>query len=143
MTRLEDLTPGARVRGVLTDRPIEVVQAAWHGTEAITLTYRDDEGRVGDQLIYRDDESRLEVEARGAAFAFDADGKLFRLVSEAYRISLAYLFDPLLAVHTSVLEPLPHQIKAVYGELIPRQPLRFLLADDPGSGKTIMAGLFI
>ncbi len=56
---------------------------------------------------------------------------------------LEHFFDPLLAVHTSVLEPLPHQIKAVYGELLPRQPLRFLLADDPGAGKTIMAGLFI
>jgi len=56
---------------------------------------------------------------------------------------MAYLFDPLLAVHTSLVEPLPHQITAVYGEMIPRQPLRFLLADDPGSGKTIMAGLLI
>jgi superfamily II DNA or RNA helicase len=64
-------------------------------------------------------------------------------VSEAYRIHLAYLFDPLLAVHTSLVEPLPHQIKAVYGEMLTRQPLRFLLADDPGAGKTIMAGLFI
>ena len=69
------------------------------------------------------------------------DGGLFRLASEAQRISLAYLFDPFLAVQTSNLEPLPHQIEAVYGEMLPRQPLRFLLADDPGAGKTIMAGL--
>ena len=65
----------------------------------------------------------------------------FRLASEARRISLAYLFDPFLAVQTSNLDPLPHQIDAVYGEMLPRQPLRFLLADDPGAGKTIMAGL--
>src|SRR2546428_7648256 len=70
-------------------------------------------------------------------------GHPLRLVSEAYRIKLAYLFDPLLAVHTSLVDPLPHQIMAVYGEMLPRQPLRFLLADDPGAGKTIMAGLFI
>ena len=69
--------------------------------------------------------------------------QLFRLVSEAKRISLAYLFDPFLAVQTSNLDPLPHQIDAVYDEMLPRQPLRFLLADDPGAGKTIMAGLFI
>ena len=53
------------------------------------------------------------------------------------------LFDPYLAVHGSRIEALPHQITAVYGEMLPRQPLRFLLADDPGAGKTIMAGLFI
>ena len=56
---------------------------------------------------------------------------------------LAHLFDPLLAVHLSRVEPLPHQIRAVYGEMLPRQPLRFVLADDPGAGKTIMAGLYI
>jgi SNF2 family DNA or RNA helicase len=64
-------------------------------------------------------------------------------VSEAHRIRLAHLFDPVLAVHTSLVEPLPHQITAVYDAMLPRQPLRFLLADDPGAGKTIMAGLFI
>lgn len=56
---------------------------------------------------------------------------------------MAYLFDPWLAIHLSQVEPLPHQIIAVYGEMLPRQPLRFLLADDPGSGKAIMTGLFI
>ena len=66
-----------------------------------------------------------------------------RLVSEAYRISLAHLFDPYLAVHTSSVEPLPHQISAVYQEMLPKLPLRYVLADDPGAGKTIMTGLFI
>ncbi len=56
---------------------------------------------------------------------------------------MAGLFDPMLAVATSDVQPLPHQIRAVYGELLPRTPLRFLLADDPGAGKTIMAGLYI
>ncbi len=64
-------------------------------------------------------------------------------MSEANRIHLAYLFDPVLAVHTSIVEPLPHQITAVYDAMLPRQPLRFLLADDPGAGKTIMAGLLM
>ena len=74
---------------------------------------------------------------------FDGDGRLLRLVAEADRIRLAHLFDPYLAVHSSRIEPLPHQITAVYGEMLHRQPLRFLLADDPGAGKTIMAGLLI
>ena len=74
---------------------------------------------------------------------FTADGRLFRLAAEAERIRLAPLFDLCVAVHASRIEPLPHQITAVYGEMLPRQPLRFLLADDPGAGKTIMAGLLI
>ena len=86
---------------------------------------------------------RIEVVEQGRPWSFDGDGALFRLVSEAHRIRLAHLFDPLLAVHTSLIEPLPHQITAVYGAMLPRQPLRFLLADDPGAGKTIMAGLLI
>ena len=80
---------------------------------------------------------------QGRPWSFDGDGALFRLVSEAYRIRLAHLFDPVLAVHTSLVEPLPHQITAVYEAMLPRQPLRFLLADDPGAGKTIMAGLLM
>jgi superfamily II DNA or RNA helicase len=141
--RLEDLVPGARVRGVFPDRAVTVVQVEWHGTNAITLTYRDDNGRSDHEILYRDAESRLSIEDEGRAWSFDADGKLFRLTSEALRIRLAHLFDPYLAVHTSNLEPLPHQIEAVYGDMLPRQPLRFLLADDPGAGKTIMAGLLI
>ena len=56
---------------------------------------------------------------------------------------LAHHFDPYLAIHTSLVDPLPHQISAVYGEMLARQPLRYLLADDPGAGKTVMAGLLI
>lgn len=76
----------------------------------------------------------LKIIEKGRAWSFEADGDLFRLVSEAQRIRLAHLFDPYLAVHTSPIDPLPHQITAVYGEMLPRQPLRFLLADDPGAG---------
>jgi SNF2 family DNA or RNA helicase len=70
-------------------------------------------------------------------------GDSFGWPQKAYRIRLAHLFDPYLAVSASQIEALPHQITAVYGEMLPRQPLRFLLADDPGAGKTIMAGLLI
>jgi superfamily II DNA or RNA helicase len=143
MAKLEDLTKGALVRGVLGDRAVKVVDVEWHGSNAATLTFTDEStGKPGQELLYRDDEPRLSVEQSGRAWSMDADGGLFRLVSEAKRISLAYLFDPFLAVQTSNLEPLPHQIEAVYSEMLPRQPLRYLLADDPGAGKTIMAGLF-
>src|SRR5437867_815868 len=143
MSRLEDLQPNAAVRGILPDALVTVVSVHWFGSEALELTYKNPTGRVANELLYRHDEARLEVVERGRPWSFDGDGHLFRLVSEAYRVRLAYLFDPVLAVHTSLVEPLPHQITGVYGEMLPRQPLRFLLADDPGAGKTIMAGLLI
>jgi SNF2 family DNA or RNA helicase len=141
--RLEDLAPGAVVGGVVPGKDVSAVALSWHGGAAVTLTYRDPDGRVGERLLYRSDEEALSIRGAGARWSFDADGELFSLVSEARRIRLAHLFDPLLAVHLSLVEPLPHQIRAVYGELLPRQPLRFVLADDPGAGKTIMAGLYI
>lgn len=141
--RLEDLQPNASVRGVLPNSLVTVVNIQWFGSEAVELTYKDPAGKVANELLYRHDEPRIEIVEAGVPWSFDGDGALFRLVSEANRIRLAHLFDPVLAVHTSVVEPLPHQITAVYESMLPRQPLRFLLADDPGAGKTIMAGLLI
>ncbi len=143
MLRLEDIQPNSIIRGILPDALVTVVCVQWFGTQAIELTYRDPSGRVANELIYRNDEPRLEIVEKGRPWSFDGDGHLFRLVSEAHRIRLAHLFDPVLAVHTSDVDPLPHQITAVYEVMLPRQPLRFLLADDPGAGKTIMAGLLI
>jgi len=143
MARLEQLTPTTLVKGILPDAHVEIVSVEWHGSDALTLVYRGPNGRVADEILYRHDEPRLEIVETGRPWSFDGDGALFRLVSEAHRIRLAHLFDPVLAVHTSLVDPLPHQITAVYEAMLPRQPLRFLLADDPGAGKTIMAGLLI
>jgi SNF2 family DNA or RNA helicase len=143
MARLEDLTRGTALRGIIPDGLVTVVDVSWYGSEAVELTYKDASGRPGIRLLYRDDEPTLELVSVGLPWSFDGDGQLFRLVSEAHRIRLAHLFDPVLAVHTSLVDPLPHQITAVYETMLTRQPLRFLLADDPGAGKTIMAGLLI
>src|SRR5437763_4411542 len=143
MSRLEEIMPGAAIKGIFPDALVSAVNVQWFGSEALELTYKDPLGRVGNQLLYRHDEPRIEVVAAGRPWSFDGDGALFRLVSEAQRIRLAHLFDPVLAVHTSLADPLPHQITAVYEAMLPPQPLRFLLADDPGAGKTIMAGLLI
>ena len=78
-----------------------------------------------------------------APWSFGADAAELKLASEARRITLASHFDPYLAVRTSNVQPLPHQISAVYGEMLPRLPLRYVLADDPGAGKTVMTGLLI
>jgi superfamily II DNA or RNA helicase len=128
---------------LISSGKVTVVAVTWHGPEVVTVVYRETDGSVGSRLLYRADEASLTVGPVSSGWSFDADPALFRLASEARRIRLAYLFDPLLAVHLSQLMPLPHQIQAVYGELLPRQPLRFALCDDPGAGKTIMAGLYI
>jgi hypothetical protein len=143
LARLEDLQAGAYIRGLAGTGTARIVHIEWFGDQAAKVTYEDATGAVRNRLVYRNEEPTLEVAAAGRPWSFDGDGAILRLVSEAYRIRLAHLFDPYLAVHTSRIEPLPHQITAVYGEMLPRQPLRFLLADDPGAGKTIMAGLFI
>jgi superfamily II DNA or RNA helicase len=143
MARLEEIRNGASVRGIASSQATQILSVDWIGDQAINVVHRDLKGLVAEAVLYRDDEYRLEVEVNGRPWSFDGDGALLRLVTEANRIKLAHYFDPYLAIHTSLVDPLPHQISAVYGEMLPRQPLRFLLADDPGAGKTIMAGLLI
>jgi SNF2 family DNA or RNA helicase len=143
MARLEDITVGANVVGIAGNMPVSVVAVKWHGTNAMTVTFKNAAGNVAEQILYREDEERLDALDNSLPWSFDADANLLRLTSEAYRINLAHIFDPYLAVHTSAIEPLPHQISAVYQEMLPRLPLRYILADDPGAGKTIMTGLFL
>lgn len=143
VARLEEIKNGASVRGIVSAQSVQILSVDWIGNQAINVVYRDYNSTIAEAVLYRDDEYRLEVEQNGRPWSFDADGALLRLVTEANRIKLAHYFDPYLAIHTSLVDPLPHQISAVYGEMLPRQPLRFLLADDPGAGKTIMAGLLI
>lgn len=142
MTKFEEIKPGSRIKGLASEGVAEIVSVSRFGSDAMNLVFRVD-GKVTERLLYRGEEAEFEFITAGRSYAFDADGGLLRLASEAYRIRLAHLFDPYLAVSASQIEALPHQITAVYGEMLPRQPLRFLLADDPGAGKTVMAGLLI
>jgi superfamily II DNA or RNA helicase len=114
-----------------------------HGDGALQLIYRTPDGAVKERLLGRVDEASISAATVERPFSFDGDGEAFQLTCEAKRIDLAFLFDPMMAVHTSNVDALPHQITAVYESMLPRQPLRFVLADDPGAGKTIMAGLYI
>lgn len=143
MAKLEKITVGSTVKGVIGNEPVSIVAVQWYGSNVLEITYKDSRGVPGTQLLYRESEAGLEVLSNNLPWSFDADGAQMKLASEAYRISLAHLFDPYLAVHTSSVEPLPHQISAVYQEMLPKLPLRYVLADDPGAGKTIMTGLFI
>jgi superfamily II DNA or RNA helicase len=143
MLKLEDIKKHAAVSGIDPVSAVRIVATEQVGTDALTVYYKTVEGAVLERMLFRADEARLSLAQEGRPWAFDAPGEDFKLAAEAFRIHLAHLFDPMMAVHTSNVEPLPHQITAVYEAMLPRQPLRFLLADDPGAGKTIMAGLYI
>lgn len=142
MAKLSEITKGVRVRGIAGDAAVTIRDAEWHGDSVLSVTYKTDQGALGEAMLYDFDEESYVVE-ESRAWGFDADADDLRLVSEAYRIGLAHLFDPYLAIRTSSIEPLPHQISAVYQEMLPRLPLRYVLADDPGAGKTIMTGLLV
>ncbi|MXW42985.1 MAG: DUF3883 domain-containing protein [Acidimicrobiia bacterium] len=137
-----DLEVGKRLSGVVADGDVTVVALDVHATGSATLTYRSASGQLGERIISRDDLVLIQ-EASKQRWAFDADGAAFRLASEARRIQSAHLADPYAAVDTSNIEPYPHQIDAVYRRFLEKRPLKFLLADDPGAGKTIMSGLLI
>lgn len=141
--RLEDLTPGNSLIGLEPSAVATIVAVVPIAEGAVQVIYKTPDGTLKDRLLGRADEANIAIATQERPWAFDGDGEDFKLAVEAKRIDLAFLFDPMMAVHTSNVDPLPHQITAVYEAMLPRQPLRYVLADDPGAGKTIMAGLYI
>ena len=106
------------------------------------FVFRGLSGGFGEVTLPEDELAGIEIIGSATGPLFDGDPRRFRLGVEAWRIENAFRHDmPGLAV--SRISPLPHQLDAVYGVFLEEPVLRFLLADDPGSGKTIMAGLFI
>ena len=93
------------MRGVVPGEAVTTVACRWAGSRSVVLTFRTSSGRVDEQIVYRTQEAELSLDGGGTAWSFSADGALFRLVAEAQRIRLAYLFDPLLAVHTPWSNP--------------------------------------
>ena len=142
MIDLGAIEAGKRYSGIRADGEVTVIVVERNGQSSATVTYRDGDGRLDERVVTADDASNIE-EVSSRRWSFDADGAMFRLASEARRMKYAYLADPFAAVDTSNIEPYPHQIDAVYNRLLEQKPLRFLLADDPGAGKTIMSGLLI
>lgn len=143
MIKLEDLQPGVPLVGLEPSSIATIAAVVPIGEGSVQVFYRTPDGITKERLLGRADEPNLSIATIERPWSFDGDGASFQLTCEAKRIDLAFLFDPMMAVHTSNVEPLPHQITAVYESMLPRQPLRFVLADDPGAGKTIMAGLYI
>ena len=143
MVKLEDIEAGALVEGLVPGRAVTVMASIWHGDHDLEVIYQDPEKRLDRSLLSRADEGRLALAASEDSWPLDGDGRQFKLASEARRIKSAHLFDPYVAVQAADIDPLPHQIEAVYNHMMTNQPLRFVLADDPGAGKTIMSGLYI
>jgi SNF2 family DNA or RNA helicase len=143
MMKLEDIKENINLKGIEGSDAVKVEAVRKMGDDAVSIIYRNNRGEIRDQMLHRSDEARIALADVGRPWSFAASGAEFKLGLEAQRIRLSHLFDPMMAVHTSNVEPLPHQISAVYEAMLPRQPLRYVLADDPGAGKTIMAGLLI
>ncbi|WP_454163375.1 helicase-related protein [Gordonia iterans] len=139
---ITDLKPGMLLSG-RWPAPVTLVAVTPQSETSATVVVRGDDGAFSEEMLFADDLAAVSlVQDEGRRWTFDADPQQFRLATEAVRISMAGIGDPMVAVATSDISPLPHQLRAVYGELLPQTPLRFLLADDPGAGKTIMAGLY-
>ena len=134
--------PGDVVAGLEPDEHVELSKITAFGPktlmEGIGLTSR----RLIRRPLDSEELARL-TRIRGASFSYDGEAKTFLLGVEANRIKTAYQFDPLFAVNSSAVDVLPHQVEAVYRYMLPLPRIRFLLADDTGAGKTIMAGLLL
>ena len=143
MLPLSQITPSLTLTGIIPNHVVHIIAVVPHGDDAVTVYFKRDDGSLGEQLLSREHEAAISIAVAERPWSLEAAGADVKLGVEAYRIDLAHLFDPMMAVHTSNVIPLPHQITAVYESMLPRQPLRYVLADDPGAGKTIMAGLLI
>ena len=141
--KLEEIITGCLIQGIFPGKIAKIIGVEQLSPDIITIYYKLDDGIPKERQLFRRDEDKYSLAIEGRHFAFDANADDFKLAMEAQRIANSHLFDPYMAVHSSNIIPLPHQITAVYESMLPKQPLRYVLADDPGAGKTIMAGLLI
>ena len=142
LTCVADVEVGKRYSGLSAMGHATVLAVEMNGPSSATVTFRAADGRLDERVVTDDQVTHIRL-ASERRWSFDADAAMFRLASEARRMKFAHLADPFAAVDTSNIEPYPHQIDAVYNRFLEQKPLRFLLADDPGAGKTIMSGLLI
>jgi len=137
------VVPDAVLTGIDGITPVTVERVSRLNNDSARVLFSREDGSAGSAVVYDVDLPRIHVARLGSRFSFDGSAEQFWLAAETRRMRTAYLFDPHTALGTSDVRPLPHQLRAVYQELLPRHPLRYLLADDPGAGKTIMAGLYV
>jgi hypothetical protein len=142
VANIENFTSGDIVSGLDPGELVEIQRLAPFGSKILVEGVGVQSRRVIKRHLASEELSRL-VKIRGAQCTYDGDAQAFLLGAEAERIRIAHQFDPLFAVNSSVVDPLPHQVEVVYRYLLPLPRIRFLLADDTGAGKTIMTGLLI
>ncbi|HZQ70814.1 MAG TPA: DUF3883 domain-containing protein [Terriglobales bacterium] len=138
---LAELKPNVIVRGPIFPEPVQVIVSIPMGTSVKLVGKGLITGQVHEPILDADQVATLEATPEKAPF--DGDPQRFRLGIEALRLGLAYEYDPYFALSIARVDPLPHQLEAVYDHFLRLPRIRFLLADDPGAGKTIMAGLLI
>src|SRR6266852_6036901 len=139
--KANELKPGIIVRGPVVPEPIEVLVVTPLGDAIKIVGAGQKTGQVHQRVLHRDQLQFLE--ATPEREPFDGDPARFRLGIEAARLALAYEYDPYFSLSIARVDPLPHQLEAVYDYFLKLPRIRFLLADDPGAGKTIMAGLLL
>ena len=137
------IAPDTIIEGPFWPQPVRVLQIREHGNVVQIQAVGVVESTFYDQTIPIEQFESQVSQKVGGAHTFDAEPRLFRLGVEALRTHLAHAFDPQFAVSVSQVDPLPHQLDAVYNHMLVLPRIRFLLADDPGAGKTIMAGLLM
>jgi superfamily II DNA or RNA helicase len=134
---------GQIVKNLIPNEPVTIVHMQQLGS-MVSIKYSGiNSSRSSTKVISEEEYKKLEVLSTEGTFNFKGNPTKFGLFAEAERINSAYQFDPLFAVNCSIVDPLPHQVEAVYKFLLPLPKIRFLLADDTGAGKTIMTGLLI
>lgn len=137
------IQPGQIIKNLIPGEPVTVNKVQKLGA-SVSIAYTGvNTNKANTKVISNNEFSGLEVLTEEGSFNFTGDPTRFSLFAEAERINSAYQFDPLFAVNCSIVDPLPHQVEAVYKFLLPLPKIRFLLADDTGAGKTIMTGLLI
>ncbi|MDC8448557.1 MAG: DUF3883 domain-containing protein [Nitrospira sp.] len=139
--RLEQLKSNIIVRGAIFPEPVQVIVVVPMGGSVKLIGKGLTSGKVHEPILNA--EQLASLEATPEKEPFDGDPNKFRLGIEALRLELAYEYDPYFSLSIARVDPLPHQLEAVYDCFIKLPRIRFLLADDPGAGKTIMAGLLI
>lgn len=136
------LAPGDVESGLQPGELVEIRRVVPLGAETLIEGVALESGRMVKRPLDAEELAAL-VRVRGRERSFDGDAERFVLGVEAARTRVAHQFDPLFAVNSSIVDPLPHQVEAVYRYLLPLPRIRFLLADATGAGKTIMTGLLI
>ena len=135
------IQPGVILEGAVFPEPIRVVLVQSIGVNLKVGGQGLRTRQYHERLLSLDQVYSLKVIPAEAPF--DGDALRFRLGIEAARLGLAYEYDPYFSLSIARVDPLPHQLEAVYHYILPLPRIRFLLADDAGAGKTIMAGLLL